>query len=1321
MDIWVDGTWIDMLNTSNSGNGCSWVTSTFTISATTWNNAINSNGGSVLVNGYISDSCPGGVGCGGWSDPCFNITASYDYAPSANFQASTTSTCVDGMVTFTNTSSGPQESLNWDFGVGATPATAIGPGPHNVSWDSEGSKDITLDVTGNGDADTEIKVGYVDVGPAPSSVIFGEAFESWQTSHYNTSISTVKTIRNPLGGYYTIGTYSSSYVYGWIQSISETGEQNWLMDFYLGSSGEVNDAVCDADGDIYYTGRYGADMLVGAFAADGTTTIFGSYDGSTSVGNAIALDDDGNIYIVGEGNNLAEAMAVKLSNSGEELYMVSIAGVGTVYGTDALFVDGYFYMLSWGRTIGINADMHLTKYEPVLGIEQWTFDFNGNGFAIDEAHKMVTYGGNIYIMGRSDQGADNGWTVAEVSPGGFQGWESDFLMGEADFDANDRFDVDSEGNLYLASTIDDGGDTTIKLLKINSDNGGLIWQHDFAGIGDTELQNIDCADNGQVFMSGRTMNNSGDWDIVTTEVGQGPNEEWWAVYDGCGEDNDFAGGLISTPNHEVIVTGYNTQAVAMRYGALVEPDASFEIASATTCAGNVIVFENASQGSALSYMWDFGAGATPATAMGAGPHEVVYDAAGVKNTTLSIENNLGTSDYQLDVTVFAEASISTSADQDICEGAEVAISATGSGTITWDNELGEGNGFDVSPSESTVYTATVVDGNGCTAEDMVAVNVFDYPAVSAGDDITVCEGVEVTLGGSGEDDLSWNNGAGDGATPTITATETTTYTITASNPAGCDASDSMTLTVNAAPIVSTDSNFSICDGESIELNAMGADSYVWYPGESAGNQLADTPTETTTYTVVGTASNTCEAEAEVTVTVNENPMASAGADDEICSGEDYLLVASGGTSYMWDGLGAGISQTVTPTETTTYNVMVTNEFNCSDEAMVTITVNTTPSANAGLDQVVCIGSSTELVGSGGGNYTWVGVGTGQTVTVSPTAATTYTLEVEAANGCADTDQVLVNVVPLPNVNAGADAAVCIGSSTTLNAVGGITYEWNNGLGEGQSHEVSPLFQTTYIVTATDQFGCIGTDTVIVAVNQVPSANAGADQTICLGETATLNASGGVEYEWNNGAGTGASVDVSPTETTTYTVTAISENQCEGTDDVIVNVYPQVVLSIGGLTGGSYCVENDLAVPLSGDPTGGTFSGPGVSGSDFIPATAGEGTHTIVYMYEDANGCDSETSVEVVVEICDFVEEWDNWVELFPIPTAGRVTLKWKGESMLRAADLTLIDAQGRLIEINPEIHADQVLFDLSNLATGTYTLVVRQGEKLWTKGVVLER
>ena len=85
---------------------------------------------------------------------------------------------------------------------------------------------------------------------------------------------------------------------------------------------------------------------------------------------------------------------------------------------------------------------------------------------------------------------------------------------------------------------------------------------------------------------------------------------------------------------------------------------------------------------------------------------------------------------------------------------------------------------------------------------------------------------------------------------------------------------------------------------------------------------------------------------------------------------------------------------------------------------------------------------------------------------------------------------IVTVNAKPNVVASADVAICVGSSTTIsaNANGGLapyTYNWNNGIGSGQSKIITPTTTTTYIVTVVDANGCTNTDQVIVTVNAKP--------------------------------------------------------------------------------------------------------------------------------------------------------------------------------------------------------------------------------------------
>ena len=291
------------------------------------------------------------------------------------------------------------------------------------------------------------------------------------------------------------------------------------------------------------------------------------------------------------------------------------------------------------------------------------------------------------------------------------------------------------------------------------------------------------------------------------------------------------------------------------------------------------------------------------------------------------------------------------------------------------------------------------------------------------------------------------------------------------------------------------------------------------------------------------------------ITVNPLPTVVASNDTTICNGSSTTISASGTSSYSWDnGLGAGQSHTVNPTTTTTYVVTGTDANGCQNMDNVIITVNPLPTVVASNDTTICNGSSATISASGASTYSWDNsLGVGQSHTVNPTTTTTYVVTGTDANGCQNTDNVIITVNPLPTVVASNDTTICNGSSTTISASGARTYSWDNGLGAGQSHTVNPTTTTTYIVTGMDANGCQNTDNVIITVNPLPTIVASNDTTICNGSSATISASGASSYSWDNGLGAGQSHIVNPTITTTYVVTGTDANGCQNTDNVIITV------------------------------------------------------------------------------------------------------------------------------------------------------------------------
>lgn len=487
-------------------------------------------------------------------------------------------------------------------------------------------------------------------------------------------------------------------------------------------------------------------------------------------------------------------------------------------------------------------------------------------------------------------------------------------------------------------------------------------------------------------------------------------------------------------------------------------------------------------------------------------------------------------------------------DQTICSGQSISLTASGGASYQWSNGANTATTI-VSPASSTNYIVTVTNTFGCTSSDNVNVNVNASPTANAGSDQTICDGQVTTVTASGGSSYLWNTGTGTSSI-VVSPTSTTTYTVTVTGSNGCTASDNVVVYVNASPTANAGPDQSICTGQSISLTASGGSSYLWNTGATTAS-ISVTPVSSTTFTVTVTSGNGCSATDAVLVTVNTTPVPNAGIDVTICSGQTTTLTASGGSSYQWSTGASTASINVSPSSTTTYTVTVTNTSGCNASDNVIVNVNALPPANAGADQMICVGQSATLTASGGSSYIW-NTGSGNiSINVSPSSTTTYTVTVTGANGCTAFDNVSVYVNALPIPDAGVDQTICQGESASLNASGGSTYQWNTGANTS-SINVSPTSTTSYTVTVTSGNGCTASDNVTVNVNALPVAYASADQNICAGSSTTLTASGGSSYSWSTGATT-ASITVAPSVTTNYFVTVTSSNGCTASDNVFVFV------------------------------------------------------------------------------------------------------------------------------------------------------------------------
>jgi hypothetical protein len=209
------------------------------------------------------------------------------------------------------------------------------------------------------------------------------------------------------------------------------------------------------------------------------------------------------------------------------------------------------------------------------------------------------------------------------------------------------------------------------------------------------------------------------------------------------------------------------------------------------------------------------------------------------------------------------------------------------------------------------------------------------------------------------------------------------------------------------------------------------------------------------------------------------------------------------------------------------------------------------------------------------------------------------------------------------VNLGNDTAICSGDTLTLDAMNaGDTYLWNTS---ATTQTEFAFADTLYAVTVTNADGCAASDTMNLTVNALPIVSLGNDTTTC-NTPVTLDAGNpGASYLWCDG---------STTQTITFLFTSncmvyvTDSNGCVNTDTILVIVNPLPTVSLS--TPEDSLCPAEPAVTLVASPVGGTLSGTGILGNDFTPFNAGPGTHEILYMYTDANGCSASDSLDMFV-------------------------------------------------------------------------------------------
>ncbi len=566
----------------------------------------------------------------------------------------------------------------------------------------------------------------------------------------------------------------------------------------------------------------------------------------------------------------------------------------------------------------------------------------------------------------------------------------------------------------------------------------------------------------------------------------------------------------------------------------------------------------------------------------------------------------------------------------ICAGSSTSLTASGGVSYTWQPGNLFGAFVTVSPTVTTIYTLTGINAAGCSGTATAQVIVNPIPNVSASASSTnICAGQSVTLSATGAGSYTWNPGGLVGTPVIVTPLVPTLYSVVGLS-SGCTGSASVVVIVNPAPTLNVNASASsICVGGSVTFTATGGTSYTWQPGGSTANPLTVSPLASTVYTVTGTSGPGCAGTQTIGVTVNSLPNVSISASSNpICSGASATLNATGATNYTWSTGPTGPAIAVSPVSTTVYSVIGSNGSGCSASANFTLTVNPSPAVSISASSpTVCAGFTVGLLGIGAPSFTWFPGGTtGNPIVVTPLASTIYTA-IGSNGACTSSATINITMIPLPSVSVAASSTLlCTGSTVTLSASGASTYSWIPSLVGGSTFTDTPAAATVYTVVGFSSAGCPNFATVAVNVLPPPVINATASSTaICIGDTATLIATGATNYTWQPGSQTGASIVVSPGSNTTYTVTG-DNGSCAGITTIGIVVNPLPVISASAAPS-PLCAGSTVTLSAFG-AVNYTWNPIGLSGNTVTDNPLNSITYTVIGV--DANGCSNTSGVFVNV-------------------------------------------------------------------------------------------
>lgn len=594
-------------------------------------------------------------------------------------------------------------------------------------------------------------------------------------------------------------------------------------------------------------------------------------------------------------------------------------------------------------------------------------------------------------------------------------------------------------------------------------------------------------------------------------------------------------------------------------------------------------------------------------------------------------------------------------------------------------------------------------------------------------DSSFCSGESAILEAHGAPDYVWSPGTGLSSTTdsviTASPTGTLTYTVLASDQAGCQVSARFTLTVNSVPVVNLGNFSDICiNGAAFTLSG-GSPVGGTYSGPGVNSGVFNPPNagsgiHTITYSY--TNAQGCSSADSSTIRVNSLPVVNLSSFLSTCVNAAAFNLTGGtpgGGFYSGPGVSAGFfNPTTAGVGTHSIIYSYTNVQGCTSMDSSTITVNDLPVVSLSSFPSVCIDATPYALSGGlpsGGAYSGPGVSSGS---FNPSAAGSgnqlITYSYTDANGCSASALSSIFVNSLPTVDVGPFADVCINTASFTLSSGTPSGGLYSGTGVNNDSLFSAAVANTgsHVIsyTYTDANGCVNHDSSEIQVNALPVVTQSSFAAVCAntGPVALTGGSpSGGHYSGTAVSGTTFFTGIAGAGTHTITYTYTDANSCTNTATTPIQVNPVPQPNLGPDT--TVCAETNVLLTAGNNFSSYVWSTGQNTPSITIDSTNhGLTTFPVILIVTNLFACANRDTIRVTFTPCSGIEnepQWMNTVHVYPNPSSSYFTIEYASP-----IHVEIFDSKGSLMEIHL-LKEKQFTFG-KNYSPGIYFVTLTSGE-----------